>query len=229
MADETKRMIIKKGTGIPTIPISSDHRNGDWIATDIYDGEFYKDSDTGIVYNRSGVSISPISKSSNITSTVYNVSETSVIDAFQEFTTGALTVPSVLDGEEVKITAVFRNATAPISNGFGAYFFFDNTEYVHPSATTPTYSNSFFQLPFDRTLLWCELIVHRIDSANAYIINKQVLSDNTTLVNPTVYGEEAYASIALNWSNFTDIKIQTFITANGEITLEYLKITKLTA
>jgi len=57
MADETKRMIIKKGTGIPTIPISSDHRNGDWIATDIYDGEFYKDSDTGIVYNRSGVSI----------------------------------------------------------------------------------------------------------------------------------------------------------------------------
>lgn len=48
--DTYARMIIKQGSGVPTIPASSDHRNGDWIATDIYEGEFYMDTDTGIVY-----------------------------------------------------------------------------------------------------------------------------------------------------------------------------------
>ena len=52
MCDEKKRMIIKQGSGVPTIPTSADHRNGDWIATDIYQGEMYLDTDTGIVYTR---------------------------------------------------------------------------------------------------------------------------------------------------------------------------------
>lgn len=48
--DKYARMIIKMGTGIATVPASSDHRNGDWIATDIYDGELYLDTATGIIY-----------------------------------------------------------------------------------------------------------------------------------------------------------------------------------
>jgi len=48
--DKYARMIIKQGTGIATIPASTDHRNGDWIATDIYDGELYLDTATGIIY-----------------------------------------------------------------------------------------------------------------------------------------------------------------------------------
>lgn len=50
--DTQARMIIKQGTGIPTIPASADHRNGDWIDTDIYVGEWYMDTDTGMVYRR---------------------------------------------------------------------------------------------------------------------------------------------------------------------------------
>jgi len=50
--DENVRIIIKQGSGVPTIPVSADHRNGDWIATDIYEGESYMDTDTGLVYNR---------------------------------------------------------------------------------------------------------------------------------------------------------------------------------
>lgn len=50
--DKYARMIIKRGTGVPTIPVSADHRNGDWIATDIYEGELYQDTDTGLVYTR---------------------------------------------------------------------------------------------------------------------------------------------------------------------------------
>lgn len=55
--DQSARMIIKRGSGVPTIPVSADHRNGDWIATDIYEGEFYQDTDTGLVYQRNGGTI----------------------------------------------------------------------------------------------------------------------------------------------------------------------------
>ena len=55
--DRIERFGIKRGSGEPTIPVSSDHRNGDWIATDIYEGEMYQDTNTGIVYTRSGTSV----------------------------------------------------------------------------------------------------------------------------------------------------------------------------
>lgn len=57
MCDEKKRMVIKQGSGIATIPVSADHRNGDWISTDIYQGEIYLDTDTGVLYTRNNTSI----------------------------------------------------------------------------------------------------------------------------------------------------------------------------
>lgn len=59
-ADETRRIISKVGTGIATIPVSADHRNGDWLETDIYDGEFYMDDATGNVYTSNGGVIIPM-------------------------------------------------------------------------------------------------------------------------------------------------------------------------
>ena len=55
--DINARLIIKQGAGIPTIPVSTDHRNGDWLDTDIYEGEFYQDTDTGLTYTRSSAGI----------------------------------------------------------------------------------------------------------------------------------------------------------------------------
>jgi hypothetical protein len=53
---EYSRIITKKGTGIATIPPSADHSNGDWISTDIYEGELYLDEATGKLYtNLAGV------------------------------------------------------------------------------------------------------------------------------------------------------------------------------
>jgi len=52
--DQSARILIKQGSGVPTIPASTDHRNGDWIATDIYEGELYMDTDTGLVYTSNG-------------------------------------------------------------------------------------------------------------------------------------------------------------------------------
>lgn len=55
--DKYVRMQIKMGAGLPTIPISSDHRNGDWIDTDIYEGEQYMNTVTGAIYTRNGATI----------------------------------------------------------------------------------------------------------------------------------------------------------------------------
>lgn len=55
--DRYARMIIKRGQGLPTIPPSADHRNGDWLDTDIYEGELYQDTDTGVIYTRSNGTI----------------------------------------------------------------------------------------------------------------------------------------------------------------------------
>jgi hypothetical protein len=55
--DRYARMIIKTGAGVPTIPASADHRNGDWIDTDIYEGEQYMDTDTGLIYTRNASDI----------------------------------------------------------------------------------------------------------------------------------------------------------------------------
>lgn len=62
--DEKKRQVIKRGAGLPTIPASTDHRNGDWIDTDIYEAELYMDTNTGQTYTRSGATIITAGKGS---------------------------------------------------------------------------------------------------------------------------------------------------------------------
>jgi hypothetical protein len=57
MNDENARLVIKQASGVPTIPVSLDPRNGDWLETDIFEGEFYQDLDSGKMYNRNSVGI----------------------------------------------------------------------------------------------------------------------------------------------------------------------------
>ena len=54
---EPFRSGIKRGVGVPTVPVSSSHRNGDWTDNDIYEGEMYQDTDTGLVYTRTAANI----------------------------------------------------------------------------------------------------------------------------------------------------------------------------
>lgn len=46
------RLLIKRSSGKPTIPTSPDHTDGSWLVTDIYVGEQYMDTDTGVIYTR---------------------------------------------------------------------------------------------------------------------------------------------------------------------------------
>jgi len=52
--DIKRRQVIKRSTGVATVPVSADHRNGDWIVTDIYEGELMQDITTGLMYTRTG-------------------------------------------------------------------------------------------------------------------------------------------------------------------------------
>ena len=52
MINETRRIIIKKGLGTPTVPTSTDHTDGTWLTTDIYEGELYLDTTNGLNYTR---------------------------------------------------------------------------------------------------------------------------------------------------------------------------------
>lgn len=49
---EYARIITKSSEGLPTIPPSASHDNGDWSPNDIYENELYMDTLTGFLYTR---------------------------------------------------------------------------------------------------------------------------------------------------------------------------------
>jgi hypothetical protein len=75
--DEYARIVIKQGVGTPTIPVSLDPRNGDWLDTDIFEGEMYQDLNTGKVYTRDAVGITTADGSPVLTTYKANISQTS--------------------------------------------------------------------------------------------------------------------------------------------------------
>ena len=160
-----------------------------------------------------------------VSESVYNIEETSVADDFVDFTTGLIEIPQIENSETLKITAVFTNTSAPVSNGFGVYFFFNNYDYVHPSSSTPTYGNSFFQLPFDVDQLKVEIEINRIDSSSCFLLCKQTLRNSSDSL--PVEGKVAWYSETLDWASVTDLIVQSYVTASGVITLDYLSLNKI--
>ncbi len=117
------RVRIKKNNGVPTIPSSTDHSNGDWLNTDIYVGELYLDKDTGFIYTRTpNDEIISVSKSANqrIFKGVlqYDNSISSVVCIEQENTIGTLTMnqsnPSI-GVLELNFNVPFSNFTSNVS------------------------------------------------------------------------------------------------------------------
>lgn len=105
--DEFRRIIIKRGEGEPTIPVSDDHQNGDWIDTDLYEGEFYEDILTGIVYYRSENGIETVYDPSMPAGTnIYNSDGTINVERIVTIdpTTGALVFDSSAGGIPFSVT-----------------------------------------------------------------------------------------------------------------------------
>ena len=128
--DKYARMIIKQGTGIATVPASSDHRNGDWIATDIYDGELYLDTATGIIYTSVNgvIQIAVYGTSTNFANTdlTFDANRTHNTDGFDlEITT---------DGGGYAQSWLFMGNTEEASLGFGGQSVQSNSTSVRLSA-----------------------------------------------------------------------------------------------
>jgi hypothetical protein len=118
--DKTARIIIKLGQGVPTIPVSTDHRNGDWIATDIYEGEQYMDTNTGLVYTRNGSTIETISGGGSVeTAIIGSISQSSTSAptlVIGKNNTGATITPSRVSTGEYLLTA-----SAPVFTAGGTF------------------------------------------------------------------------------------------------------------
>lgn len=121
--DVKKRMIIKRGQGKPTVPVSADHRNGDWLATDIYEGELYQDTDTGVVYTRMGDDI-VVSGSQIDVEVVYKA-------ALIQTGTNAITITELVNPNNYTITSNY--------NGVGDYSLFGFFSEAFKTTTTNTY------------------------------------------------------------------------------------------
>jgi len=139
--DQFARMVIKRGTGVPTIPVSADHRNGDWIATDIYEGEQYMDTDTGIIYSRNGSGIFVVGSAGTYTSYVANLNQTGTnaptADVLENTLSGTPTFSYVGVGQyeltltgEFLVDVTFIMVNNFVSNGLIQCFRKDNDDIV---------------------------------------------------------------------------------------------------
>lgn len=132
--DQFARMVQKRGAGIPTIPASADHRNGDWLDTDIYEGEFYQDTDTGLVYTRNGSEITPAD--GGPVQDVYKaiISQSGggdpVIEQELQNTLGLTVVPSYITDGAYQLTGLDGNAARAVEvtlSGLGTDQSFSST------------------------------------------------------------------------------------------------------
>jgi hypothetical protein len=70
MATQDSRIKIKRSTiaaTVPTVPSSSDHTDGTWIATDIYKGELFYNQADGVLWTRGDSGIECIQGTAKLT------------------------------------------------------------------------------------------------------------------------------------------------------------------
>jgi len=131
--DRYARMIIKTGQGVPTIPASADHRNGDWLDTDIYEGELYQDTDTGLMYSRNGATIYNVGSSAEFKLYRANLTQASIAaptaDVFENTLGSTVTFTrSGVGTYKATLTGAFTldkthiTANNLIKNGFVKYY-----------------------------------------------------------------------------------------------------------
>lgn len=147
--DRYARMIIKTGQGIPTIPASADHRNGDWIDTDIYEGELYQDTDTGLMYSRNGATIYNVGSSAEFNVYRANLTQTGVlaptVDLFENTLGGSVSTTYFgLGSYNITLVGAFiSNKTMVIVNSGVKLGYVKAFRVSNDSIRIETYDNTF--------------------------------------------------------------------------------------
>ena len=114
MVNETRRIILKKGIGVPTVPASNDHTDGTWLATDIYLNEFYQNTTTGYIYTRNSGGIVRLQDELVNTVNIKSVNGQSLVGS-GDITISAPFIPYLLSTEINRGYRFTVNSTAVIS------------------------------------------------------------------------------------------------------------------
>lgn len=114
MANETRRIILKKGVGVPTVPASNDHTDGTWLSTDIYVNEFYQNTTTGYIYTRHNSGIVRLQDELVNTVNIRSVNGQSLVGS-GDVTIAAPFIPYLLSTEINRGYRFTVNSTAVIS------------------------------------------------------------------------------------------------------------------
>jgi hypothetical protein len=158
--DKFERRQIKMGSGVPTIPASTDHRNGDWIATDIYDGEFYMDTDTGLTYTRNGsiIQMSDGRKAQKTWKALITQTGTSApVLTVVENSLGLTAVPAYVSAGTYTISGFAGNLVAPIE--------------IHNGFVSASYDNVCAVAIFDVDTLFVQTSVIGVGASNGLLVD----------------------------------------------------------
>ena len=130
------RLLIKRSSGKPTIPTSPDHTDGTWLVTDIYVGEQYMDTDTGIIYTRTLDDDIVVVSDNNVgqAESVISQTGTAAITLDNVFVNTLSVTSNVrIDVGEYRIGlgSIYSGGTVQITNGIGDGFvtaYFNGTD-----------------------------------------------------------------------------------------------------
>jgi hypothetical protein len=136
MANETRRIILKKGVGVPTVPASNDHTDGTWLSTDIYKNEFYQNTSTGYIYTRNDSGIVRLQDELVNTVNIKSVNGQSLVGS-GDITISAPFIPYLLSTEINRGYRFTVNSTAVISENTVA-----GTTTGTATAQTPAITNT---------------------------------------------------------------------------------------
>lgn len=152
--NEIVRMVCKMSTTAgerPTIPVSDDHTDGSWLATDIYIGESFWNSADGIMYNRGDNGIVIIG-SDKVYEGLLNQSSTSAPVCFEsDNTIGSIVWTRNAQGEYygtltgaflVNTTGVLIGSPNSVNARFIAYRLNDNVVVVKTYNNVPALTDS---------------------------------------------------------------------------------------
>jgi len=158
---------------------------------------------------------------------VVNDTVTSATGTMETFDLGStVSVPTMAIGDRIEVEMHFKTITAPASNGFGLYFLWHNIKYTPPSASTPTYGNSFIQMPNGKESSSLNITITRISSTDIFVQYEQKLNTLTVPNAGDAYfngGSWQYQD-TLDTDTATRFEVQAFVSAGGELELEYLYI-----
>lgn len=172
--------------------------------------------------------------------TEYPIGLYNSVDGLYQDVNAGIPIVFTNDGDRIKIRVSYQTTTEPASNGFGLYFFLglaSNTNtgiYLHPTQSTPTYSNSYFKLPFnaiDLTWVVADIELTRINNLDIYINSKVTRSIITpTGATAATTSFSTYVDSGnVNLNNNYVLIPQVLFTANSEIQLNEIVIDKILA